>query len=746
MLLFVAIVFLILAPEPIVAQDVCSILFTNDCDSSINLTDPISATWDFNIEVRNRENLAQTLDIDFTFAYDRQSYLPNITDVQLQDIDDILALASDLIAAANTYTYISISYPDVETAAAESQEYLDFTERSWRDSPPDGIDVNLIPDTCVLTQRSVEQVADGQECKTVRTDNGDGTFSERRDCVTRYREEPVYDDWCEFTGKRLETAALTSVPNPLEFEGKIIDGMGYINVDHLAWTTNETTMLFGWYGADLLELLFQASLFSGFIDFEIPDETSIVQSMIADLNIALWMDTVQKDNVILENQPVAVFESRLSVEDAIAGNRTNMLILNLLLSEVFPEGIDIMDASFTDNFDLTITEYIGLDSKYLEQIELELYTSNIVVNAIINISDVNKPSTLLDIPDARIISTMDLISIVSTGDISSILTPAISSNRIEDLELSVSDDTTPVQFTIEQGDNIYTIGQNLYANNLIVDTQLFVDYVLLEAETEQPFLSGVYYISPSMTIPEIFQALYTAPDSSTIILILPGVRLEEIASLIDANPLVPFSGSEFLDIAVTDLAFSSQSRSLLNMPSFASTEGFMLQGTYEISSTTTATEFRDEVVGNWGETYMTQYGRFPMNGLTVYEAVILASIVERETLWEEDMPFVASVYLNRLEIDMQLMSDATVQYALNGERGMWWPALTVNDYRSVVSSYNTYLNTGLPPGPISSPSIAAIEAVVLGEKTDYYYFRASCDGSGRLVFFETYDELLQGGC
>lgn len=82
------------------------------------------------------------------------------------------------------------------------EQYNNFTVQSWQDAPPIGDEIFMVPGTCVDRQRSTRQVPDGEECRTVRTDRGDGTFSERQECRTVYRSEPVYDRWCTWTGKK----------------------------------------------------------------------------------------------------------------------------------------------------------------------------------------------------------------------------------------------------------------------------------------------------------------------------------------------------------------------------------------------------------------------------------------------------------------------------------------------------------------------------------------------------------------
>ena len=83
-------------------------------------------------------------------------------------------------------------------------EYREFTQMSWRDSQPAGDNMSIDFGSCTSKQRSTRQIPDGEICKTVRKDNGDGTFSESQQCTTKYREEPVYDDWCQWRGNRWE--------------------------------------------------------------------------------------------------------------------------------------------------------------------------------------------------------------------------------------------------------------------------------------------------------------------------------------------------------------------------------------------------------------------------------------------------------------------------------------------------------------------------------------------------------------
>jgi UPF0755 protein len=129
------------------------------------------------------------------------------------------------------------------------------------------------------------------------------------------------------------------------------------------------------------------------------------------------------------------------------------------------------------------------------------------------------------------------------------------------------------------------------------------------------------------------------------------------------------------------------------------------------------------------------------------EAVTLASIVEREAVVPEERPLIAAVFLNRLRIGMKLEADPTVQYALGRQpNGNWWKRSLTHSDLETPSTYNTYAQDGLPPGPIANPGLASLQAVAFPEKTSFLYFRARCDGSGRHAFAETYEQHLENSC
>ena len=248
-----------------------------------------------------------------------------------------------------------------------------------------------------------------------------------------------------------------------------------------------------------------------------------------------------------------------------------------------------------------------------------------------------------------------------------------------------------------------------------------------------------------MTATEIALALQDATPTHVAFRILPGWRMEEIAAALPTSGL-NITPTEFLTAAslpIDGYIFSPQ------LPPQATLEGFFFPDTYELSRELTVDEFIKTILNNF-ETNLEPKIQQGLNrhGLNIYEGVILASIVERESIDSSEMPLIASVFHNRLVAGLKLDSDPTVQYALgfNQAQNTWWKNPLTSEDLKIDSPYNTYLYPGLTPGPISNPSLSALYAVAFPEETTYYYFRAACDDSGRHVFAETFDEHIKNAC
>jgi UPF0755 protein len=316
------------------------------------------------------------------------------------------------------------------------------------------------------------------------------------------------------------------------------------------------------------------------------------------------------------------------------------------------------------------------------------------------------------------------------------------------LVMNAGDLTKPVDpsgvmqsFVIQPDESVISISNHLEQAGLIRSASTFRTY-LLWTGLDTVLQSGSYVLSPAQTGIDIAQMLKSTTLTEVMFTVLPGWRMEEIAAAL------PTSGLEFSPEAFLAAAATPQVSYDL-IPAGASAEGFLQPGTYVLPRITTSDQLVSTLVEGFASNLPAEFPAvFANNGLTLYQAVILASIIQREVMVEEEMSLVASVFYNRLAIGMKLQTDPTVQYALgyNAAQGTWWTNPLNLDDLQFNSLYNTYLYPGLPPAPISNPGQAALAAVAYPAESPYYYFQAKCDGSGFHNFAETYEQHQQNYC
>ena len=221
--------------------------------------------------------------------------------------------------------------------------------------------------------------------------------------------------------------------------------------------------------------------------------------------------------------------------------------------------------------------------------------------------------------------------------------------------------------------------------------------------------------------------------------------MEEIAEALPTSGLI-ITPQEFLASARSPVWQSTLGNQI---PSNATLEGLLYPDSYRLPRQISAEAFIAILLENFQIKVSHEIRQgFQNQGLSLHEAIILASIVQREAVVEDEMPLIASVFHNRLAAGIKLDTDPTVQYALgyNADQGTWWTnPLSLADLE-IDSPYNTYRYAGLPPGPIANPGLNALQAVAFPAQTPYYYFRAACDDSGRHSFAETFEEHKNNAC
>ncbi len=301
-----------------------------------------------------------------------------------------------------------------------------------------------------------------------------------------------------------------------------------------------------------------------------------------------------------------------------------------------------------------------------------------------------------------------------------------------------------VTFTVELGETTLKIVHRLFQAGLIRDEDALRHY-LLYSGLDTTIQAGEYQLSPKMNALEIAHMLQDATPREVMFHILAGWRSEEIGNLLPTSGLA-FSAEDLLKIV---FAPPNEFRETLGIPKGKPLEGFLFPDQYRLPRDISVEGFISTLLENFQIKVDEQIkAGIQAQGLSLYQAIILASLIEREAIHDEEMPKIASVFLNRLALGMKLDADASVQYALGfipGQNTWWKNPLSLEDLQ-IDSPYNTYRISGLPPTPIANPGLNAIRAVAFPEKTPYYYFRAACDGSGWHVFAESFAEHQQNAC
>jgi len=296
-------------------------------------------------------------------------------------------------------------------------------------------------------------------------------------------------------------------------------------------------------------------------------------------------------------------------------------------------------------------------------------------------------------------------------------------------------------FTIEAGESAQSVSVRLDDAGLIPDAGIFSTY-LSWTGMDAYIQVGTFRLSPALSPVSIAGMLQSSTLTDVRLTILPGWRMEEIAAALPSVGL-SISFEDFIR-AVNDPPIMPGAE-LASLPA----EGFLYPGTYSVPRSVNASRLVQTLVQSFMDNIPVDLEYlYSSRGLSLYEGVILASIVEREAIFDDEMPLIASVFYNRLAIGMKLQADPTVQYALgyNVSQGTWWTTPLSGSDLQFDSPFNTYVYPNLPPRPISNPGLAALTAVAYPDETTFFYFQARCDGSGLHVFAETFEQHEQNYC
>ncbi len=272
------------------------------------------------------------------------------------------------------------------------------------------------------------------------------------------------------------------------------------------------------------------------------------------------------------------------------------------------------------------------------------------------------------------------------------------------------------------------IGDRLEEKGVIRSSMIF-RAMIIATGNQKALQSGHYRMHQGLTVKEAIEELKSGREDVETVTVPEGYTAARIAELLKKAGI---SGGE--DFLAEASSYAPASYMYGPEPAEIKGEGFLFADTYEIPKAYTARQICDLMYKRTDEMLAADIRKqAEKKKLTIHELMTIASMVEREARFKEDQEKIASVILARLEKGMRLQIDATVQYALGRQKA----ELSLGDTK-VDSPYNTYIRNGLPPGPIGSPGMDAIRAVLKAEPGEYLYYVAEKDGHH--VFTKTYEE------
>ena len=295
---------------------------------------------------------------------------------------------------------------------------------------------------------------------------------------------------------------------------------------------------------------------------------------------------------------------------------------------------------------------------------------------------------------------------------------------------SAGNDWTQKTIVIETGESSASITKKLADNGIIKDTKLF-DIYLRTSGKAQAIKAGNHTLGANMTMPEILDNLSKSEISEVWITIPEGWRIDQIAAYLENKKLV--RARDFAKQAIVD-DYKADYDFLQYLPTGTTLEGYLFPDTYKVAAEPTADSVIRKMLDNFGEKFDQKYrDDATSQNWPIQKLITFASIVEKESGRDADREIIAGIFKNRLDQDMPLQSDATVTYIT----GRPDTRPTIEETKTE-SPYNTYLHTGLPPGPVGNPGIKAVQDALYPTKTPYLYFISDADGVAH--FASTYEE------
>ncbi len=338
----------------------------------------------------------------------------------------------------------------------------------------------------------------------------------------------------------------------------------------------------------------------------------------------------------------------------------------------------------------------------------------------------------------KVVGTLFLVFVLFGGAYLGVKWLADATNRA----LGGSDTTAttitpgiPVEVEIPPGSSAGAIAEILEQAGVVPSATEFEREVRSERVADR-LQAGTYDLVTGMPLADVIAALLEGPgDIGFRITVIEGLTVAQM--LLQLADQTDFEAGEFTDPLLDGTVTSNLLRG--EPDELRDWEGLLFPDTYEISDRDGPAEILQAMADNAeARVGAVDWEQLEEPGLTVYDGIVIASLIEREAALDEERPIIASVIFNRLAIDMPLQIDATIVYALGGlpEGG-----LTLEDLE-VESPYNTYTFIGLPPTPISGVRPASLAAAAVPAETDYLFY-VLADEDGSHAFTDDFDEFLR---
>lgn len=298
-------------------------------------------------------------------------------------------------------------------------------------------------------------------------------------------------------------------------------------------------------------------------------------------------------------------------------------------------------------------------------------------------------------------------------------------------DLAADPNASMRDFEVDPGETAAQVADRLEADGFVRSRLAFL-VVVYEEGREADIQAGAHRISAAMTPREISETLVQkAREQQATLRLIEGWRLTEIAAEVSKR-FPHIASGDFLKAAVVG---KRATPALAGLDPATPLEGFLFPDTYFFKTDATA----ETIIGTLLETFERRAGTTlraaaAARKTTVHDLVKLASLVEREARDRKESATIAGVYWNRIQLGMKLDADPTIQYALGS-----WRVLLLGDLK-LDSPYNTYRVAGLPPTPICSPGLAALEGAAQPEDHDFLFFVAKGDSTGQHLFAKTLEE------